>query len=314
MTSYAILGLGGIGASCAVLLQQAGHDVHCLMSEKSYSYAKQHGFELETPDGTVSVKLPVYAAIEQMPVCDFFLIAIKTTHNSILSDILPKLDHKTVVVIMQNGIGIEQEVNRFVEEGRIIGASCLFRGIKDAPGKFKYLPMKNFNLIKFAQFYADDTRGGANAIVRQLAGDFQKAGFDTLVEESLSTMRWAKLINNIPVNGLTVVLDCCVQDLVESQDAWQLFCSILHEVMETAKKCHANIGLQAGDENKKIVSHTTTIQQKIYPSSKIDFDNHRPMEIKALFKNAIDIAEQYNVDMPLTTMLYQQLAFLELNN
>ena len=127
-------------------------------------------------------------------------------------------------------------------------------------------------------------------------------------------MRWAKLINNIPVNGLTVVLDCCVQDLVESQDAWQLFCRILHEVIETAKKCHANIDLQASDENKKIVSHTTTIQQKIYPSSKIDFDNHRPMEIKALFKNAIDIAEHYNVDMPLTTMLYQQLAFLEGNN
>lgn len=38
-----------------------------------------------------------------------------------------------------------------------------------------------------------------------------------------------------------------------------------------------------------------------------DFHAHRPLELQAIYKNAINIAKKHNVAMPLTEKLYEQL-------
>jgi len=45
-------------------------------------------------------------------------------------------------------------------------------------------------------------------------------------------------------------------------------------------------------------------------SMKEDFDQSRPLELEAMYLNAINIAKQHGALMPLTTMLYQQLIYL----
>ena len=315
MSHYAILGLGGIGATCAVKLHQAGHDVHCLVTETSHAHLQEHGFELETAEDTIRAILPVYKNIEEMPACDYLLVALKTTDNNVLLSLLPKIKNTTMIVVnLQNGIGIEQEINQIIPAERIIGANCFFRGIKTGPGKIKYISYKGFNNIKFAQYYSDPTQSGSNEHVKQLAHDLTQAGFDATAEDSLTTVRWSKLINNIPVNGLTVVLNGCIQDIVKQAQSWDLFCHILDEVTTTGQKCGADVSQKDYERNKELVSNTINIPDKIYPSSKSDYDNHRPMEIQAIFKNAIDIAAENGIDMPLTNMLYQILAFMDEKN
>jgi 2-dehydropantoate 2-reductase len=47
---------------------------------------------------------------------------------------------------------------------------------------------------------------------------------------------------------------------------------------------------------------------------KDDFDAKRPLELTAIYENAINIAKKYNLSMPLTEMLYLQLIYLNTNN
>ena len=245
MTSYSILGLGAIGGCIAIKLHEAGHKVHCLMSSRSYPHVKKNGFELKTEKGITKVKLPVYKNIDEMPECDFLLITLKSTNNNILKNILPKISKKkTIIVNMQNGIGVEKHINQFIDENKIIGANCLFIGVKTNPGKFIYITPKSFNMVKFAQYFSCEKNSGINDNIKKIANDFSKSGFETFSEDSLTTLRWSKLITNIPVNGLSVALNCSIQEIIKNPNTYKLFCDILMEVTQTARKCSAKLSLK----------------------------------------------------------------------
>ncbi len=51
-----------------------------------------------------------------------------------------------------------------------------------------------------------------------------------------------------------------------------------------------------------------------YSSMKEDFNARRPLELHAIYENALLIAKHNSVSMPLTAMLYQQLHYLNEKN
>jgi 2-dehydropantoate 2-reductase len=49
-------------------------------------------------------------------------------------------------------------------------------------------------------------------------------------------------------------------------------------------------------------------------SLKVDFDDHRPMEVEAIYGNPLRAAQQAGARMPLVETLYRQLRFLDARN
>lgn len=43
---------------------------------------------------------------------------------------------------------------------------------------------------------------------------------------------------------------------------------------------------------------------------KLDYDTGKPLELQAIYENSLKIAKKNGVSMPLTYMLYAQLAYL----
>ena len=54
--------------------------------------------------------------------------------------------------------------------------------------------------------------------------------------------------------------------------------------------------------------------EKSNSSMKDDYDAKKPLELHAIYENAIKIAKENQVAMPLTEMLYQQLVYLNEKN
>jgi len=197
MQSYAIIGTGAIGGYCAVKLYQTGLDVHCLFNT-DYLFVKKHGLTLITTENQkITVPIKTYNNIDEMPGCDVILVILKTTSNIILKNILPKLVHKnTVIVVVQNGIGIEQELAEYISPEKIIGGSCTLKITKISSGIIQHF---GFDTVDFAQYYPDDHQSGITEPVRQLAEDFQKAGINSKPFPHLPSIRWRKLAANIPL-------------------------------------------------------------------------------------------------------------------
>ena len=110
---YAIIGTGAVGGYYGGRLANAGHDVHFLL-HSDYAHVRKYGLQVESCNGSFHLPRPnIYNSVQDMPQADVVIVALKTTRNSLLSQLLPPLLHpKTLVLLIQNGIGLEADVQK----------------------------------------------------------------------------------------------------------------------------------------------------------------------------------------------------------
>ena len=104
---YGIIGTGAIGGYYGAKLAHAGQEVHFLL-RSDYEYVKQHGLQVDSCDGSFHLAdINAYQYTEHMPPCDVVLVCLKSVNNGKLQSLLlPLLHAQTLVVLIQNGIGV----------------------------------------------------------------------------------------------------------------------------------------------------------------------------------------------------------------
>jgi 2-dehydropantoate 2-reductase len=306
--SYAILGTGALGGYYGACLQRAGLDVHFLL-RSDYNYVSQHGLVIESTDGDFTLpQVNAYQDVKHLPPCDVVAIALKSTQNHLLPDLLPPvLKEDGVVLVLQNGLGIEDTVAEIVGSQRVIGGMCFICANKVAPGHIRHL---DYKAIALGEYTANYHPAGITARMQQIAADFESAGIAIDLSEDLLLARWQKLVWNIPYNGLSVVLDAKTDELMADASTRALVEALMLEVVA---------GAAAGDRQipSSVVQNMLdrTVKMKPYKTSmKIDYDLKRPLEVEAIFGNPLRMAEAVGQDLPQIRTLYRQLKFLDGRN
>ncbi len=302
--SYAIIGAGALGGFYGARLQHAGCELHFLL-HSDYEYVRQHGLICESPDGDFTLpKVNAYADVHDMPKCDVVCVCLKTTQNHLLPQLLPPLvKDNGVVLVMQNGLGMEAQVAEIVGAQRVVGGLCFLCSNKVGPGHICHL---GYTLVALGEFA---TRGISERM-RAIADDFRRAKVETELAEELDVARWQKLVWNIPYNGLSVVLNATTAELMTHPQSRRLVEAIMREVVANARACGVGV---ADDIVGRMLSNT----EKMTPyrtSMKIDYDDHRPLEIEAIFGNPLRAVQRAGTSSPLLEQLYAALAFLDARN
>lgn len=306
--SYAILGTGALGGYYGACLQQAGLDVHFLL-HSDYEYVCKHGLVVESPDGDFTLpKVNAYRNIAQMPRCDVVAIALKTTQNHLLPQLLPQvIKDDGVVLVLQNGLGIDVQVAQIVGSHRVIGGLCFICSNKVEPGHIRHLNYKEIILGEYTPNYHP---GGITQRMQQIALDFESAGIPIKLAHDLLQARWQKLVWNIPYNGLSVVLDASTDELMADEYTRALVEQLMREVIAGAAACDRYI---PDSFIAKMLDYTTNMQP-YRTSMKIDYDQCRPLEVEAIFGNPLRMALCAGADLPRIATLSQQLKFLDAKN
>jgi 2-dehydropantoate 2-reductase len=306
--SYAILGTGALGGYYGACLQGAGLDVHFLL-RSDYEHVKEHGLIVESPDGDFTLPhVKAYQDVAKMPACDVVVVALKTTQNHLLPEMLPSVvKDEGVVLVLQNGLNIEEDVARIVGAQRVIGGLCFLCSNKVEQGHIRHLDYKE---IKLGEYTPNYQPGGITERMRQIAGDFERAGIPIQLAEDLLLVRWQKLVWNIPYNGLSVVLNATTDELMADEDARSLVEQLMSEVVAGAAVAGRIIGdrviQQMLDHTEKMTPYRT--------SMKVDYDEKRPLEVEAIVGNPLRSAIAAGANVPLISMLYHQLKFLDAKN
>jgi len=261
---------------------------------------------VESPDG--DVKLPqvnAYRDVANMPPCDVVVVALKTTQNHLLPQLLPPvLKPSGVVLVLQNGLGVEAAVADVVGADRVMGGLCFLCSNKVGPGHIRHLDYKK---IEIGEYDIARQAKGVSDRMRAIAADFERAGIPIALAEDLVLARWKKLMWNIPFNGLSVVLDATTAEMMLDDHARQLATDLMTEVVMGAAGQGRQIppGFQ-----EEMLEHTA--EMKPYRTSmKIDYDEARPLEVEAMYGAPLRAAQAVNVPLPKVMALYQQLKFLD---
>ena len=292
---YAIIGTGAIGGYYGGKLANAGFDVHFLL-HSDYDYVRQHGIQVNSCNGDFHLDAPnIYNNVEEMPKVDVVIVALKSTNNHLLRQLLaPLLNPGTLVLMIQNGIGIEPDVEKLFPDAWLAAGLAFICSNKTKPGIVDHLFYGNINIGNYS---------APKPVIDTLIADFDKAGVKAFDVDYLEA-RWKKAVWNMPFNGMSVVLNAQTDQLLADASTRTL---IKAQMMEVVMAANA-LGVENIDEAfaDKMIANTDTMVP-YSPSMKLDHDYHRPMEVYYLYTRPIQEAASAGVDMPLLKDLEQKL-------
>ncbi len=297
---YGIIGTGAIGGYYGAKLAHAGQEVHFLL-HSDYEYVKQHGLQVDSCDGSFHLdNVNVYQHAGDMPQCDVVLVGLKSVNNSKLQSLLSPLLHgETLVVLIQNGIGVEEDVQKMFPGVQLAAGLAFICSAKTQPGLVSH---QCYGSINLANYSCQD-----EALMQTVVDEFRAAGIETGLVE-YHEARWKKAVWNMPFNGMTVALHTQTDKLLKNPSTRQLIREQMMEVVRTAQ----HLGVKNLDESfvDKMIE-TTDAMTPYSPSMRLDYDFHRPMEIYYLYTRPLEIARASGCPMPKLEMLEAELRFLE---
>ena len=297
---YGVIGMGAIGGFYGAKLAHAGKEVHFL-SHSDYQYVKERGLQVDSCDGSFHLpQINAYGAASDMPKCDVVLIGLKTVNNHLLPELLPPLlKEDTLVVLIQNGIGVEEDVQKIFPEVQLAAGLAFICSAKTEPGRVNHQCYGYINIGNYSCKQQEK--------IDEVVDDFRKAGVDANEVEYLEA-RWKKAVWNMPFNGMTVALNTQTDILLQHPSTLQLIKDQMMEVIEAAQAC----GVKNIDESFAEKMIYNTVHMTPYsPSMKLDFDFKRPMEINYLYTRPTEKAREAGYQMRKLEMLEQELRFLE---
>ncbi|MAE61650.1 MAG: 2-dehydropantoate 2-reductase [Planctomycetaceae bacterium] len=303
--SYAVIGTGALGGFYGARLNRAGCEVHYLL-RSDYEHVRARGLKCESKDGDFELpKVHAYRDVRDMPRCDVVLVGLKTTMNHLLGELLPGVvADDGVVLMMQNGLGMEDAAAAVVGADRVMGGMAFLCCHKVGPGHVRHL---DFGPIALAEYDAAHEGRGVTDRLRAVGGDFERAGISVTREGDLVTARWKKLVWNVPFNGLSVVMGLTTDRIMADASARGLVEALMGEVVAGA----AGHGRTVEPAFVAKMLSWTERMVAYKPSMMLDAEAGRAMEVETLFGNPVRAARAVGVEMGRVEMLYQLLKVRE---
>ncbi len=301
--SYSIVGMGAIGGFYGGRLAHAGREVHFL-SHSDYGYVVENGLTVDSCDG--NFRLPhvnAYHSPQDMPKTDVIIVGLKSVKNhDVLPELLRPIIHEdSVVILIQNGIGLEDDLQKVFPKLKIIAGLAFICSAKVGPGHISH---QCYGSINLGNYSCDEER------FHEILRDMQEIGLQ-VAEVPYLEARWRKAVWNMPFNGMTVALNTSTDKLLKNPSTRQLIYGQMMEVIGAANA----IGISALDSTFADKMMKMTDEMVPYsPSMKLDFDFHRPMEIYYLYTRPIEEAKKVGFEMPKLAMLEAELRFIQMKN
>ena len=301
--TYAVIGTGAIGGYYGAKLVRAGKDVHFLL-HNDYHHVREHGLRVDSCDGDFLLPhVNAYEDAVQMPKVDVVLVGLKSTNQHLLRSLLPPLLHdRTLVVLIQNGIGLEADVQAWFPNLSLAAGLAFICSAKTEPGIIRH---QCYGSINLGNYSCPDA-----SLIATVLADFIEAGIEAH-EVEYHEARWKKAVWNMPFNGMTVALQTQTDKLLKNPSTRAL---IYDQMMEVIGAANA-LGINGLDESfaQKMMDMTDAMVP-YSPSMRLDYDFHRPMEIQYIYTRPIAEAHSVGFAMPRLEMLERELRFIDVHN
>src|SRR2546430_4046595 len=121
----AMVGSGAIGRYYGALFARVGEDVTFLMRSDREA-VRRAGLKVKTPrEEFVLPAVNVAGSSIDIGPCDLIVVALKTTANQQLEELLrPLLHEESVILTLQNGLGSDEQLAALFGAQRILGGLC----------------------------------------------------------------------------------------------------------------------------------------------------------------------------------------------
>jgi 2-dehydropantoate 2-reductase len=318
----AVVGPGAVGSYYGAKLWRDGHEVHFLL-RSDYEVVRRRGVKVKSVEGDFHANPRAARLPEEIGECDLVIVALKTTANHLFPALLrPLMGPKTVILTLQNGLGSEEELARLFGGQCVMGGLCFVCLNRTEPGVIEHIAHGKIVMGEFSGYPEPRTH--------DIAWAFKHAGIPVGVAENLACAHWEKLVWNIPFNGLGVAScagveamfnrdeprppfpkrgPCLTTDQLLADPGW--FECVRGLMMEVIAAGRAK-GLALDDSlAEEQIAKTRVVMGPYKPSTLLDFELGRPLELESLFLEPLRQARAAGVEAPKLARLCSVLQGLE---
>jgi 2-dehydropantoate 2-reductase len=302
-TRCALVGPGAIGLYYGGLLARYGIPLHVL-ARSDYAALRQEGITLRMlSSSSIDAKTVVNTvrpeSVEReassIGLVDWLVIAAKATANR---DMLPALQAlvdpgRTALLTLQNGMGNVDFLARHFPENPILAGLCFVCVNRVAPAVVEnYLPGR-------VEIGSRDDR--YPEIAAQAVTAFSNAGINCKQASVLDLAIWRKLCWNIPFNGLAIAAGGITTDRILADN---VLVNRAKRLMKEVQEAAALEGHVIEDAFLQKQFDATTKMDAYRPSSLIDFQEGRAVELEAIFGEPLRRGQALGLKMPVLEQLY----------
>jgi len=298
-----VLGAGAIGAFYGGVLAHAGCEV-AVVARSDYDAVAADGYRIESTLGDLSFRPEqlLHSAGEYRGESDYVLVALKLARGVDRAALIgPALAPGSAIVLVQNGIGIEDEVARAFPRNELLSGVAYAAVSREAPGRVRHHS-------KFTRLVLGRYPGGASAKAARFAGLLKAGGSSCVVTEDIVGARWEKCAWNAVFNPISAIGGGLGTLDILSGEAQAAFAR--DAIAEVCAVAAADGHALAPDTPDRQIEGTRRMPNFVSSMGQ-DRLAGRPMETEALLGNAVRIARRVGVAVPRLETLYALLRMVE---
>lgn len=294
-TEVLLVGTGAVGSYFGGKLSQSDARVSALC-RSDYEAAREKGIVIRSYKGDfVFNPAEVIQSAEELSVRpDYILICLKALPDIRIEEIIRDAVYpQTVIVLIQNGIGIEQEVAQHFPKNQLVSGIAFIAVSRVEPGIVRHTGSGKLVLGNYPS--------GSEVKTRGLAKLFRQVDVPCDVSEDIMKDRWQKMVWNAAFNPISVLGgNATSKQMVENRESEVLVRQVMQEIMDVAAATGHPL-------EESIVENAIAGNHKMRPfktSMLVDYQANRPMEVEAILGNTMKIAREVNIPVPHLETLY----------
>jgi 2-dehydropantoate 2-reductase len=323
-TRILVVGAGAIGAFYASRLACAPNVKVAVVCRSNLRAVNSTGFRISSPNyGEYTFRphavfgSPAQAATDHKQPWDYVVVATKSLPD--VSDDSAVLEGligpKCSIVLVQNGVGIEQPfVTRFPQT-TIITAVTIANAAQVQPGHIKHHAWTRISLGPFLERMAVPTAEEAEEQAMQSCSRFVEllraggvADAEAFNATTMQLIRWHKCAINAAMNPTAVLAGCADNPTISNDlELGRHVVAVMKEILAVASKVTRSPIPPFLPSPEQVLTSSKRSSPGSKPSMLIDFEAGRPMELEVILGNPLRLARAYQLDIPRVESMYALL-------
>lgn len=291
------MGAGAIGSLFGGLLKKEGADVLLIGRHANVDAIRKNGLSIF---GIEEFNIKIDASTNPLDAKGSDLIVITTKAydtKRALSDINSILNDKVTVMSLQNGAGNLEEISKFVDAKRILGATTSMGAFLESPGKIQFRGKGNTIIGPISK---------ENTNAKEIVELFNNSGLKTEFSYDIKSDVWSKVVINSAINTLASIFEDENGILLENN-----LLEIVREITKEGKTILDKEGIPISEDifekTLEIIKNTS----RNINSTLSDLRKGNKTEIDYISGKIIEIGNKHNIQAPYNKTLMNMIKYKE---
>ncbi|KAL0095972.1 2-dehydropantoate 2-reductase [Phycomyces blakesleeanus] len=302
-TKIMVVGTGAVGSIYAWRLAKTAHVTTVCRS--NYEIVKNTGLEIDSkkfgkeifkPDNVVRT---VAEGVASEPF-DYIVVTLKALPEvyNVAEIIAPAITKgKTTVVLIQNGLGVEEPITQAFPENPIVSIVAYIGTSQISPGQILMVGDESLIVGDYKNAPVDST-----AQREKFAGILEKGGVTVQKVDDVERVRWQKLFWNASFSPVCAVTQMTTSDVLRNKEAMKSVKNLMSEVIQAANAMGYDFNEK--EQMATMIERTEATALNYKPSMQLDLERGQPMEVEVILGTPLRRAISKGLNVPHLEMMH----------